>query len=75
MENILLVWTGHQFFLEYLVGPPNKIQSLSVKMYENNCKNFNVNVHNTPDESLCISYRNCSLYLAIAAEKNGWVTK
>ena len=52
MENILLVWMGRQFFLEYLVGPPNQIQSLSVKMCENNCKNFNVNVHNIPDESL-----------------------
>ena len=40
MENILLVWMGHLFFLDYLVGPPNK---MSVKMYENNCKNFNVN--------------------------------
>ena len=27
MENILVVWMGHQFFLEYLVGSPNKIQS------------------------------------------------
>ena len=40
-------------------------------MYENNCKIFNVNVRNTPDESLLnTSYRNCSLYVAIAAGKN-----
>ena len=40
-------------------------------MYENNCKNFNVNAHNTPDESLFnISCRNWSLYVAIAAGKN-----
>lgn len=23
-----------------------------IRMYENNCENFNVNVHNIPDESL-----------------------